>query len=119
MGSREWRYDKNRVLNMWAAGMTCGAICEALGMARPEAVSVIVQRARRLGDERAAPRRQSLRYVAQPRPDPEVQITREALDAIPVPGWVPDHLYFLYRVFAKTRGHVGAASYVRGRMAAS
>lgn len=50
-------YNKEAVLRAWAKGLTCGQICHALGMARPQAVSVIVQRARKQGDARAAERR--------------------------------------------------------------
>lgn len=119
MSSKEWRYDKNRVLDMWTAGMTCRAICAALGMARPEAVSVIIQRARQIGDDRAVARGKSRRDRAPYPAYPEAKITRDAINSITVPEWVPEDLAFLYRVFAKTRGHDGAAAYVRGRMGAA
>jgi hypothetical protein len=48
---------KDRVLNRWVLGLTCEEIATELEFDRPEAVSVIVQRARRKGDPRAGVRK--------------------------------------------------------------
>lgn len=50
------RYDYNEVMNLWAAGYSQEAICVKLRMARREAVSTIVQRARKARDPRALSR---------------------------------------------------------------
>lgn len=47
---------KDRVLNRWVAGWSLREIAADIGLSRPEAASVIVQRARRAGDPRAAVR---------------------------------------------------------------
>ncbi len=76
------RYDKEAVLNAWAAGRSCAEICDALDMDRPEAVSVIVQRARRFGDLRAMPRR----------PLKVERAIRPVRLSISMPKWVLDGL---------------------------
>lgn len=48
--------DREAVLNAWAAGSSCRVIAKRLGLQRPEAASVIIQRARVKGDPRAARR---------------------------------------------------------------
>lgn len=49
-------YDHDAVLDLWAQGVSSATICGRLKMRRPEAVRVIVAKARARGDARAVPR---------------------------------------------------------------
>lgn len=51
------KYDKERVLNLWAEGKELEEICKLLDASGPGPMSIIVQRARAAGDPRAHRRR--------------------------------------------------------------
>jgi hypothetical protein len=55
-------YIKERILDMWANNKTAHEICEALGLDDAVSVSGCVQRARKLGDARAAYRPAESRF---------------------------------------------------------